>query len=253
MGCSIVSDHSTTTLGATLFLRVPDKSPCRENTDYSIAKNRFVIDFLLNPSKVNVDETDSKKCQGFRGDNIYCYGKGSWSPFINAWNDFAESNFPNLVGCFEPLQADEQYRAYPDDPNDTFAFEDYASWAKQQGGGIVPSYPNPSYMSTNERSINILVPAHYYQSNEEAANLFPPSYLAFGGNAAYTSDQLTALSDAHRTAGNMAGTNLQFFDNDDFWSDVFPKMFDTSDPDNFPGFVGSNHAGKTSFLLCMHH
>jgi hypothetical protein len=158
------------------------------------------------------------------------------------------------------LEADEQFRAYPDDPDDTFAFEDYTSFAKQpyyknnpELAGLVPSYPYPSYMSTNEATLNILVPAQYYIDNAaKAAKLFPPSYLAFGGNAAYTSDQLTALSDAHRTAGNMAGTPLQRFNEDEFWSNVFPKMFDTSDPDNFPGFVGSNHAGKTKNLegLC---
>ena len=41
----------------------------------------------------------------------------------------------------------------------------------------------------------------------------------------------------------MAVTNpLEFYD-DAFWSEIFPKAFDTSDPDNFPGFLGSNHAG----------
>jgi hypothetical protein len=48
----------------TYFLHVPDLR-CKENIDYPDARNPFVIYFLLNPSKVNVSETDSKKCQGF--------------------------------------------------------------------------------------------------------------------------------------------------------------------------------------------
>ena len=31
-----------------------------------------------------------------------------------------------------------------------------------------------------------------------------------------------------------------------FWSETFPQMYDTTDGDNFPGFVGSNHAGPNT-------
>ena len=92
--------------------------------------------------------------------------------------------------------------------------------------------------------MNILVPATYYLENrEESMVQFPLYYGTFRSRTKFTSDQANAISDAHREAGNMAVMGpIEFYD-DVFWSTIFPKVFDTSDPDQFPGFLGSNHAG----------
>jgi len=84
--------------------------------------------------------------------------------------------------------------------------------------------------------------------------MFPPNpngYRAFGGRTPATSDQANGLSQAHRDGGYMVtfahtsipGVPFPSID-DSFFTDLFPKMFDTSD--GFPGFIGSNHVGPNT-------
>ena len=91
--------------------------------------------------------------------------------------------------------------------------------------------------------LNILVPVKYYLENEDALSKVPLFYLSFGANVPFTTDQANSLSQAHRDAGTMSvAVPMEYFD-DKFWTEEFPKMYDTTDPDSFPGFLGSNHAG----------
>jgi hypothetical protein len=100
-----------------------------------------------------------------------------------------------------------------------------------------------------EAGINVIVPKVWILANiDTAVEKFPPnpsSYRAFGGfNAKETSDGANSVSKAHRDGGYMF-----FFSHSDFnehFSDLFPLMFDTSDLSNFPGFIGSNHAGPNA-------
>jgi hypothetical protein len=103
--------------------------------------------------------------------------------------------------------------------------------------------PRPTYESQSD-SFNILVPVKYYLEHpQEAREQFPLYYTSFNKRTKHTSDQANALSEAHREAGNMAVTMPMEYFNDKFYSELFPKVFDTTDPENFPGFIGSNHAG----------
>jgi hypothetical protein len=48
--------------------------------------------------------------------------------------------------------------------------------------------------------------------------------------------------DAHRNAGYMISIP-HAYNPDDFFSTTLPAWYDTTDEDNFPGYIGGNHAG----------
>jgi len=105
--------------------------------------------------------------------------------------------------------------------------------------------PPPTYLSTLENHVNMIVPAKYFADNPNASDTFHLFYGAFGANVPYATDQANALSEAHRLGGYMVVLTHDFFD-ESFYTDIFPQMFDTTDLSNFPGFVGSNHAGPNT-------
>ena len=97
--------------------------------------------------------------------------------------------------------------------------------------------------------MNVIVPKAWILANiDTAVDLLPPnpeSYRAFGGfSAKETSDQANSVSKAHRDGGYMCV--LPYSDFDELVGDLLPQMFDRSDLSNFPGFIGSNHAGPNS-------
>jgi hypothetical protein len=127
-------------------------------------------------------------------------------------------------------------------------FPDYPSMVLLQDGpspGKVSDGPPPSYLSTTENHVNMIVPAKYFADNPNASDTFHLFYGAFGANVPHATDQANALSEAHRLGGYMIVLTHDFFD-ESFYTDIFPQMFDTTDTDNFPGFVGSNHAGPNT-------
>jgi hypothetical protein len=98
--------------------------------------------------------------------------------------------------------------------------------------------------------MNVIVPKAWILENiDTAIDLLPPnpgSYRAFGGfNAKQTSDGANSVSKAHRDGGYMSFISHSYI-GDEFFTDLFPLMFDTSDLSNFPGFIGSNHAGPNN-------
>ena len=70
-----------------------------------------------------------------------------------------------------------------------------------------------------------------------------PPYYAYGVATYSFSDQADSLPQSLREAAVMAG---QLSSSDDFWSDLFPKMFDVSDKTKFPAVFQSNHAGPSA-------
>ena len=113
--------------------------------------------------------------------------------------------------------------------------------------GQVRDLPPPAIVDFNLFAA-VLVPQSWVDKNIEE-NIKPVSdkvpYYAFGGAAASTSDQANSVSKAHRNAAVMAFT-LASGDpasQENFWSNLFPKMFDISDKTNFPPVFGANHAG----------
>merc|ERR1711935_996134 len=100
---------------------------------------------------------------------------------------------------------------------------------------------DPSIPSDLATVANVIIPTDWILQNiSRAAEMFPPnpnSYRAFGGqNSQATNDQANSLSQAHRKGGYMyyfsffdyPGLDFPLYD-DSFFTDLFPKMFDTSD------------------------
>eukprot|EP00978_Attheya_sp_CCMP212_P040342 scaffold219205_cov39-Attheya_sp.AAC.1 len=116
--------------------------------------------------------------------------------------------------------------------------------------GKAEDTPPPGLPSLNENSNNVLVPKKWVLENRDVAidNLFMPigegAYYAFGGNTAISYDQSSSLSDGHREAGFMFfipqgdGTDM-------FYREFFSGMYDVT-ASNFPGIIGSNHAGPNN-------
>ena len=108
-------------------------------------------------------------------------------------------------------------------------------------------------------TLNIVTPKEWIVKNlDEAAKLFPSGYLAFGGSGnELADDQLNAVPASYRNGGDMmfpwlskdfacwAGsqpTGSWPLPADDAWfTDYFPSMFNITDNENFPSFLGSNH------------
>ena len=69
-------------------------------------------------------------------------------------------------------------------------------------------------------------------------------YYSFGGAATTASDQANALSQAHRDAA----ATIRILRDENFWTNLFPQMFSSSDKTNVPPVANSNHAaGVTDF------
>jgi len=112
------------------------------------------------------------------------------------------------------------------------------------------SNPSPTVGSLGG---SILVPQSWIKENfdlfvEKYINgLSTPSpYYSFGGASSTASDQANALSQAHREAALMTASFV-IDDNAlaDFWANIAPDMFDTSnDISKFPPIVSSNHASS---------
>jgi len=202
----------------------------------------FEVEFLLDPTSLGATEEESARCSG----PFNCYGENSSQPVFSAWSTFVSRISQTLVDAGVnastvndlTLACSDKAASFPLDYLDTRMF------SVGPHKGKMMDYPTASYVS-QAANLNLLVPAKYYLENPDATTQFALYYMVFGpkSNAKYGSDQANALSVAHRNAGNMAVQKpLEYFD-DAFYTNVFPKMFDTSDPTYFPGFVGSNHAG----------
>merc|ERR1712137_1180996 len=109
--------------------------------------------------------------------------------------------------------------------------------------GHVQDAPMPTYASQSAAK-NVLVPKSYYLDYpDESMKQFPLFYASFRSMTKFSSDQANSLSEAHREAGNMVVMAWVEFYDDKFWTEIFPKVYDTTNPEQFPGFIGSNHAG----------
>jgi len=108
-------------------------------------------------------------------------------------------------------------------------------------------------LTGNNAEQHIILPKKWMIANKDkAVSLLAGegarAYHAFGGPN--TSDQLNALSEAHRGGGVMYTPeyNRRPFDNvvdaETFYSEWLPEMYDFTDSDNFPGYFGSNHASS---------
>lgn len=215
------------------------------------AYQEFEIKAMFDPESINVTEGESNACGWPTGDAFYsCYGEGSAKVFETAWKKYLESISQRLIDDGVPV---DQVDASLNCTGSVIqSFDSYADLVLSMTPipGKIPDSPQPMITSTTATSSNIIIPKKWVLENiETAVTYFPPApsgYKAFAGRStAATSDQANSLSRAHRD-----GAYMMFIDHnlvgDDFFTYLFPEMFDTSDTTNFPGFIGSNHAGPNT-------
>jgi hypothetical protein len=110
--------------------------------------------------------------------------------------------------------------------------------------------PSPLINSGIEFMVNMIIPKTFVLENREEMlgylGLTGPSYMAFGGVTAVSSDGADSLSKAHRDGSVMFYAPISDVLTDDFFTYIFPRIFDTSDSSNFPSFLGANHAGPNT-------
>ena len=200
---------------------------------------------------IGITDDEASQCGAFGlgdtgGNQLFCYGENSSQPFIREWSTYVSSINQTLTDAGFNTTTINNMASFCG--NDFNKVDDYASIVFISDGlnkGKIMDSPPPSYLSTTEPIVNMIVPAQYFANNPNASDTFKLFYGAFGGNVQYATDQANALSEAHRLGGYMVALDHDFFD-ESFYTDIFPEMFDTSDPQNFPGFVGSNHAGPNT-------
>jgi len=216
----------------------------------------FTVNLLVDPSAIGLTEDDTLGC-GSPGEYSVkvCYGEGISEKVVTAWTAF-------IIDQNQTLHKDgglsyEQINEYANCAVNNVETKDLGDM------NIIPP-PGPyagSIGSTgmdmgligNNSEQNIILPKKWMIANKDkAVSLLAGegarAYHAFGGPN--TSDQLNALSEAHRGGGVMYTPeyNRRPFDNvvdaETFYSEWLPEMYDFTDSDNFPGYFGSNHASS---------
>ncbi len=199
----------------------------------------FKAKYLMAPKLLNVTMEKSLACgSSDEMSDLMCFGE---EDVTRAWTTFKEMN--NLTESQKCLGS-EALKSYPE-PN--------LLGEETRFPGRVSDSPSPYWAGTSHAKV--LVPQSWLDESEENIKILLENmvagspYFAYGFATAGLSDQANSLSKAHRDAAAM----VQFFNlysgdeaEANFWSNLFPKMFDISDKTQFPPVFGSNHAG---FLL----
>lgn len=218
------------------------------------AYTKFLIYLLLDPAVLEMPEEHSNACGWPPEDTaISCYGEGSgqmvveyWKGYISAINEtlLSEGLSASLIEASYNCPTVEFYKDLGDAYTAILAPsypEDYP-YAE-----MVPDFPYPGLRVTLDDTSNVIIPKEWVLSDIDTAITYLPlssaQYATFGGrNMAATSDQSNALSQAHRNGGYMFMLPHAAL-TDDFYAGLFPLMYNTTNTTNFPGFIGSNHAG----------
>jgi len=205
----------------------------------------FKAQYMLAPSLLNVTKEHSLACGGPDDTfQLICFGD---EDVMQSWTRFLDMNNltdPALVACLRKFsrENEEGIAEYPK------SYADYAvSPPDARFPGVAMDSPGASPVHVTPFSF-MLVPQSWLDESEEnlktisdwGQEIGANFYTAFGGATVSASDQANSLSQAHRNAAfsiNIAN------DEANFWSNLFPKMFDISDKTKFPSVAGSNHAG----------
>ena len=203
--------------------------------------SEFQAKYMMVPSRLNVTKERSLACGAPDGSpDLLCYGE---QDVMQAWTNFLEANnSTDYAACLEHLidsSSDESPKSSPE-----FLLEN--ANPRFPGKVIDPIVPSPLLIQPGRA--NVLIPQSWIDESEEnIATLLkysPSPYYAYGVATYSFSDQANSLPQTTREAATMAP--LAFHMGDDFWSDLFPKMYDISDKTNFPAVYQSNHAGPSA-------
>ena len=213
----------------------------------------FYLDFFVNPSALGVTEEESESCSSHAhnifGSSGVCYGDGAVDAFVGAWKRHITNKNQSMVENGIALLDVQLVHDCID--AEGVIVRDLLDQAEANGLAtiIFADYPYSLIGAGLENqdlySFNVLMPKSWVLGNRDKtiAMLRSPNthtYFALGGVPSRAQDKgSVSLSTAHRDAAFM-----MLFVNDfptGFYGDLFPEMFDTSNGESFPGFLGSNH------------
>ena len=204
--------------------------------------NEFKAKYLMRPSLLNVTKEKSVSCGSANlTPSFACYGE---QDVMQAWKNFLElNNATEYAACIEHTvdsSSDESPKSYAENAlmDDDTRFP-----------GKVADGPAPSPSGVPPGSALVLIPQSWIDESEENIGIllkntiiFLP-YYAYGVATSSFSDQANSLPQSAREAATM---ELLGAFNLDFWSDLFPKMYDISDKTKFPAVFQSNHHGPST-------
>ena len=194
----------------------------------------------MRPSLLNVTKEHSLACGApDEAPALFCYGE---EDVMHAWTNFLElNNSTDSASClvnFIDSSSNESAKSYAEVMLGTNPrFPDKAS-----------DNPPPSPIGQSPGSSFVLIPQSWMDESEENIDTLlkyaPGPYYAYGVATFSFSDQANSLPQSLREAATMADNFLATSDN--FWSDLFPKMYDISDKAKFPAVFQSNHLGPST-------
>ena len=205
--------------------------------------NEFRAKYLMAPSLLNVTKEKSLAC-GTTSLQLHCYGK---EEVMQAWAIYSLelNNSTDYAACLEheiDSSSDESPKSYPE----SILMDDDTRFP-----GKAQDPPPPMPLLVPPGSAMVLIPQSWIDEREDNIDTFlkysmGAPYYAYGVDTYSFSDQANSLPQTAREAATME--QLAFFMNmfgDDFWSDLFPKLYDISDKTKFPAVYQSNHAGPS--------
>lgn len=210
----------------------------------------FKLDFLYDPSIIGVSQEESDACSSPPAPALFCYGDASYLALNEGWNKYVSSRNETLLALGVNLS---DIVALANCGLPVYRFESYAQVMTISSGlyaGKVRDDPSPSINSGLEYMANIIIPKTFALENREEIlsylQLSGQSYMAFGGVTAVSSDGADSISEAHRNGSFMMIVPIADVLTDNFFTNIFPRIFDTSNKSNFPSFIGANHAGPNT-------
>ena len=203
----------------------------------------FRAKYFMKPSLLNVTKERSLACgcaNNFPA--LQCFGE---EDVMQAWTNFLEvNNSTDYAACLEhevDSSSEEAVKSFPET----------ALELNPRAPGKVNDSPEPLPLLFAPGNAMVLIPQSWIDGSEENINTLlkydSAPYYAYGVDTYSFSDQANSLPQTARKAAAMAplvGRMSAFGDN--FWSDIFPKMYDISDKTNFPAVYQSNHAAPSA-------
>ena len=214
-----------------------------ECAPFSPKFEEFRAKYFMKPSFLNVTRERSLACGAPNNPGTFhCYGE---EDVMQAWTNFLElNNSTDYAAClvhYHNSSSDESPKSYPEsmlmDDNSRFP-------GKVSDGYLSPLTVPPSFAM-------VLIPQSWIDESEENIDTLlkysGDTYYAYGVDTYSFSDQANSLPQTLREAATMAplATTMNLA-GDNFWSELFPKMYDISDKTNFPAVYQSNHAGHSA-------
>ena len=207
-----------------------------ECVPFSSKFEEFRATYFMRPSLLNVTRERSLACGSPDQKGIFfCYGE---EDVIQAWAYFLElNNSTDYAACLVQTidsSSDKSPKSYA---------ETQMMGENERFPGKARDSPPPSPLPLNPGSANVLIPQSWIDKSDENIDTllqYVPiaPYNAYGVDTYSFSDQANSLPQTLREAATMAGG---LSTKDDFWSDLFPQMYDISDKTNFPAVFQSNH------------